>query len=576
MTLEKLKEIGEAPEWLEEFGFQTLQSGYLLPGETPKTMYHRVAKAAASQLHKHPGIENKIFQCIWNNWIGLSTPIATNVGTQRGLPVSCFGQYVDDSLDGIFKSYHETAMLTKNGGGIGKEWSSIRGRGMSIKGNGSSEGVVPWLKIEESVLQGVSQGSTRRGAGANYLDITHPDAEEFIEIRRQTGDPTRRCLSVNFHHALNIEDDFINEMLSGNKKNRNLWEKLLKARVEMGEPYIHFKSNSNKNLPEWYKKNNLDIKQSQLCNEIFLYSDAQHTFTCVLCSMNLARFDEWKNTDAVQVAILMLDAVASEFVQKAKNIPGFENAVRFTEKARALGLGALGWHTLLQSKLIAFDSFEAMQLNSLVFKTIKDQAELATIDLAEKYGEAEWTKGFKRRNTDLTAIAPTVSNSLISGGVSQGVEPIAANIYSQKSAKGTFIRKNPTLQTYLKTINKDTLEVWEEINKNSGSVKSLKFLSDHEKDVFATAREINQFAVVRQAGQRQKFISQGQSINLFFAIPKDIQDTDLRKKLGKYIHDVHMEAWQLGLKGLYYLRPESALKGDSVFKDSSDCKVCEA
>lgn len=576
MTLEKLKEAGEAPEWLTEEGFKTLSNGYLLPNETPRTMYKRVAKAVADKLPKHLNIENKVYDYIWKNWICLSTPVASNLGTDRGLPVSCFGQSVSDSLDGIFKSYHETAMLTKNGGGIGKEWSKIRSRGMTIKGNGTSEGVVPWLKIEESVLQGVSQGSTRRGAGANYLDITHGDAEEFIEIRRQTGDPTRRCLSVNFHHALNISDEFMHDMIQGNKKNRELWEKLLKARIELGEPYIHFTGNSNRNLPEWYKANGLNIRQSQLCNEIFLYSDENHTFTCVLCSMNVARFDEWKNTDAVEVAIMMLDAVAEEFIQKAKQIPGFENAVRFTEKSRALGLGVLGWHTLLQSKLISFDSFEAMQLNAQVFKTIKDKAETATKDLAEKYGEIEWTKGFNRRNTHLLAVAPTVSNSLISGGVSQGIEPIAANIYSQKSAKGTFIRKNPALQTHLAILGKDTLEVWEEINKNSGSVKTLKFLSDQEKEAFATAREINQFAIVRQAGQRQKFIDQGQSVNLFFAVPKDIQDNDLRKKLGKYIHEVHMEAWQLGLKGLYYLRPESALKGDSVFKESSDCRVCDA
>lgn len=576
MILQNLKEQGEAPEWLQEEGYTTLRNGYLLPGETPRSMYRRVAKAAGDKLPHHPGIEHKIFQYIWNNWICLSTPIASNLGTDRGLPVSCFGQRPHDSLDGIFKSYHETAMLTKNGGGIGKDWSDIRGRGASIKGNGTSDGIISWLKIEEAVLSGVSQGSTRRGAGANYLDILHPDAEEFIDIRRQTGDPARRCLSVNFHHALNIPDSFMQDMIDGNTRYRNIWEKLLKARVEMGEPYIHFSGNSNKNLPAWYVNNNLNVKQSQLCNEIFLPSDNQHTFTCVLLSMNAMRFDEWKDTDAVEVAICLLDAVAGEFINKARSVPGLENAVRFTEKARALGLGVLGWHSLLQSKMIAFDSFDAMQLNAELFRTIKRKAEAASIDLASKYGEVEWTKGHGRRHINLTAVAPTVSNSLISGGVSQGIEPITANIYSQKSAKGTFIRKNPTLQSYLNSLGKDTLEVWEEINKHSGSVASLSFLSDHEKEVFATAREINQFAIIRQAAQRQRFIDQGQSVNLFFSMPSDIKDDDMRKKLGKYIHDVHMEAWTSGLKGLYYFRSESALKGDSVFKESSDCKACEA
>lgn len=574
LALQNLKENGEAPEWLQIEGYKTLLNGYLLNNETPKQMYRRVSRSAAMKLNRYD-LENKFFDYIWNNWICLSTPIACNVGTDRGLPVSCFGQRTSDSLNDIFKSYHETAMLTKNGGGIGKDWSEVRGRGAIINGNGISEGLIPWLKIEEQVLQGVSQGGTRRGAGANYLDITHPDAEEFIDIRRQTGDLSRRCLSVNFHHAVNISDEFMNEMLNGNQKYRNLWEKLLTARVEMGEPYIHFSGNSNKNKPESYKKFNLTVKQSQLCNEIFLYSDNQHTFTCVLLSLNASRYEEWKNTDVVEKAIYLLDAVCQEFIDKAKNMPGFENAVRFTEKSRALGLGVLGWHTLLQSKMIPFDSFDAMMLNGQLFSQIKKQADLASEKLASEYGEVEWTKGLNRRNTHVIAIAPTVSNSLISGGVSQGIEPISANIYSQKTAKGTFIRKNPILEKYLESIGLNTLETWEQINKNSGSVRDL-IIDKSVKDVFATAREINQFAIIRQAGQRQKFIDQGQSVNLFFSMPTDIQDNTLRKKLGNYINEVHIEAWKSGLNGLYYLRPESALKGDSVYREASECQACEA
>jgi ribonucleoside-diphosphate reductase alpha chain len=573
--LEQLKESGEAPEWLTSEGFTTLKNGYLLPGETPVQLYKRVASASASRLNK-PELASKFFDYIFKNWLCLATPVAANLGAERGLPISCFSTHVHDTTDDIFKSYHEVAMLTKHGGGIGKYWGDVRGRGIPIKGGGASEGIIPWLKIEETVLQAVSQSGTRRGAGANYLDIEHPDADEFIEIRRPTGDLSRRCLTSNFHHAIKVTDTFMQSMIDGNEKNRELWVKLLKARVETGEPYVMFSDNANKNLPQAYVNNNLKVSTSNLCSEIFLHTDKDHTFVCCLSSLNLARYDEWKNTDVVETAIWFLDGVMEEFILKAGKLPGFERAVRFAVKSRALGLGVLGWHTLLQDKLIAFDSFEAMQLNAEVFRKIKTDAEKASRDLAKEYGEPEWCKNTGMRNTHTCAIAPTVSNSLISGGVSQGIEPIIANYYAQKSAKGTFIRKNPVLERLLDSTNRNSPEVWHQISVDSGSVKNVSCLSDHEKEVFQTAREINQFAIVRQAGQRQKYIDQGQSVNLFFAAPSDIQDVSIKKRLAQYIHDVHIEAWENGVKSLYYLRVDSVLKGDSVFKEASDCKACEA
>jgi ribonucleoside-diphosphate reductase alpha chain len=572
--LEKLKQAGEAPSWLTIEGYKTLTEGYLLPNETPIGLYKRVSNAAASRLNK-PELASRFFEIINNNWLCLATPVAANMGAVRGLPISCYASSIIDTTDDIFKSYHEIAMLAKYGGGLGKYWGHIRGRGFPISGGGVSEGIVPWLKIEEQVIQGVAQGTTRRGAVAAYLDIEHVDGEEFIDIRRPTGDISRRCLSTNFHHGVCISDKFMHEMLDGSEKNRELWSSLLKARVETGEPYVMFKDNANNQRPQSYVNNNLFIETSNLCSEIFLHTDKDHTFVCCLSSLNLARWDEFKDTDTIQLAIWFLDGVMTEFISKAKLLPGLDKAVRFAEKSRALGLGVLGWHTLLQSKMIPFDSFQAMQLNGQIFRKINSESLKASEDLAKEYGEPLWCTGLGIRNTHRMAIAPTVSNSLISGGVSQGVEPVIGNWYAQKSAKGTFIRKNPVLEKLLIDTKRNSEEVWTQIKTDQGSVKNVKNLSDEEKEVFLTAREINQFAIVKQAGQRQKWIDQGQSVNLFFSVPDDIQDSSLKKKLGNYIHNVHMEAWKEGLKSLYYCRTESSLRGDSVYRESSECKACE-
>lgn len=561
-TLQILKDKGQAPEHLTNEGLITLSSGYLLENETPVDMYRRVAGASAKKLKK-PELENKFFDYIYKGWLCLATPVASNMGTDRGLPISCFSLSIPDSIDGIFKSVHELAVMSKNGGGVGFCASNVRGRGALIKNNGKSEGIIPWLKCFESAIISVSQGSTRRGAGAAYLNIEHLDIEEFIRIRRPTGDVNRQC--QNIHHAVTISDDFMRQLEVKNERAVQIWKEVLKSRFETGEPYLMFIDTVNRNNPDCYKNNNLYVETSNICSEITLHTDELHSFVCCLSSLNLAKYDEWKDSDLVETSIWFLDGVMSEFIEKASKIEGFERAVRFAIKSRALGLGVLGWHSYLQQKMISFDSLRANLLNSKIFKNIKQQAEKATKDLAIEYGEPEWCKGFNRRNTHLIALAPTVSNSTISGNVSPSIEPFAANAFTKKSAKGTFLQKNINLKKLLEEKGKDDEKTWKHIVINEGSVQGLSFLNSEEKEVFLTAREINQFAIIRQAAARQKYIDQSQSINLFFPVNVD----------PKYFHKVHMEAWRSGIKTLYYCRTGSVLKGDVATRFYDDeCRSC--
>lgn len=562
--LEQLKLSGDAPVWMDEFGYKTLKGGYLLPNETPKGMYLRVAKAAASYYKDNAKWESKFFDAMWKNWLCLASPIAANMGTDRGLPISCNSLHVGDSVNSIFHKNHELAMLSKKGAGVGIYLGDIRGRGANITGNGSSEGIIPWAKVYDTTTVSISQGSTRRGASAVYLPIEHSDIDEFINIRRPTGDMNRRCL--NLHHGVCINDEWMNSMIDGDVKKRHLWQELLRNRVETGEPYLFFSDNVNSANPDCYKDKGLKVSTSNICSEITLYTDPDHTFVCCLSSLNLVRWDEWKDTDVVQTTVRFLDAVLEEYITKTKDVYGFEASRTSAIKGRAIGIGVLGWHTLLQEKMIAFESFDAMMLNGEIFKTIRARAEIETKSLAEELGEPEWCVGHNRRNTHLMAVAPTVSNSTISGGFSAGIEPIVANIFSQKSAKGTFIRKNSTLEKLLISKNKNSLDVWKSINEKSGSVQHLNFLSDDEKEIFLTAREINQHSIIKQAAQRQKYIDQAQSVNLFFAANSS----------PKYIHEVHLAAWKSGLKTLYYLRSEGVLKGDMASRTEEECKACEA
>lgn len=562
--LDDLKISGEAPSWMNEEGYKTLNSGYLLPNETPKEMYSRVAKCAASRYSNSEYYENRFFDILWKNWLCPASPVLSNMGTNRGLPISCNTIHVGDSLDSIFMKNYELAILSKNGAGVGIYFGDIRGRGALIKGNGISEGIVPWAKVFDTTTVSVSQGSTRRGASAIYLPIEHLDIEEFINIRRQTGDVNRRCLNIN--HGICISDEWMNSMVSGDQKKRQLWAEILKARVETGEPYIFFSDNVNNNNPECYKANGLDVKSSNICSEIALFTDPNHSFVCCLSSLNLVRWEEWKDTDTVNLTVRFLDAVLSEYIDKTSNMNGMQDSRRSAIKGRAIGIGVLGWHTLLQERSVPFDSFDSMQLNAQIFKNIHTKANEETAILAKELGEPEWCKGFNRRNTHLIAIAPTVSNSTISGGYSAGIEPISANIFTQKSAKGTFIKKNITLEGLLESKGQNIPEVWKSINEQNGSVQHLNCLSDHEKEVYLTAREINQHTIVKLAVQRQKWVDQAQSVNLFFAFNSS----------AKYIHEVHLTAWKSGLKTLYYLRSDGVIKSDLASRSEDDCKACEA
>jgi len=560
--LDELKKSGEAPDWMQDEGYRTLLGGYLLPDETPRQMYTRVAKAAASY-YKKKDYTDDFFRIMWNNWLCPASPVLANMGTTRGLPISCNTISVPDSVDGIFGKIHEFAMLSKHGAGVGIYLGDVRARGSAIKGNGKSEGIVPWSRIFDTTVASVSQGGTRKGASAFYLPVTHGDIDEFLDIRRPTGDVNRRCLNSN--HAVCIPDSWMQEMLDGDQDKRKLWEKILRTRFETGEPYLFFSDNVNEQAPECYKANDLKISTSNICNEIYLYTDDEHTFVCCLSSLNLVKWEEWKDTDTVALSVRFLDAVLEEYIIRSEGIPGFEPARRSAVKGRAIGLGVLGWHSLLQSKSLPFDSFDSMMLNAQIFNSIRTYCDAETKTLAEELGEPLWCEGFGRRNTHCMAVAPTVSNSAISGGYSQGIEPLAGNVFAKRSAKGTFFFKNPYLETVLEAHGENTLDVWKSISGNGGGVQHLDFLSPHDKEVFLTAREINQHAVIKHASQRQQFIDQGQSVNLFFAANSN----------PKYIHEVHIAAWESGMKGLYYLRADGVLKGDLASRSKEECAACE-
>jgi len=550
------------PEYMDEVALSTISKGYLLPGETPRKAYRRVAHAVAMRLRR-PDLENKFYKYIWNGWIGLASPVLSNTGTDRGLPISCFGIDTPDSIRGIGLTNAELMRLTSYGGGVGISLSRIRPRGTEIRGNGKSEGVVPWAKIYDSTIIATNQGSVRRGASSVNLDINHKDIKEFLQIRRPKGDPNRQCL--NLHQCAVIDDSFMKRLNDRDPEAMELWLEILKSRVETGEPYIMFKDNVNKANPMAYMMNNLDVSMTNICTEITLHTDEEHSFICCLSSLNLAKYDEWKNTDVVETAIYFLDGVMEEFIEKTNGKESMIRSHRHAKKGRALGLGIMGWHTFLQQKDLPFNSIASTAWTHTIFSQIKLQAEAASRQLALEYGEPLWCKGTGMRNTHLLAIAPTVSNSRINS-CSAGIEPHPANIYTFNGAKGTFIVKNPELEKILKAKGQDTSKVWDQILVDNGSVQNLphNVLSEDEKEVFLTFPEINQLALVQQAAIRQKYIDQTQSLNLSFS-PTDSP---------KWINQVHMEAWKLGVKTLYYLRTDSVIKGD-IGSRTVDCVSCD-
>jgi|TARA_A100001515_G_scaffold2831_1_gene2784 ribonucleoside-diphosphate reductase alpha chain len=550
---------------------KTISGGYLYNGESPRDAYMRVSNTVAKRLYR-PELAETFFEYIWKGWLCLASPVLSNTGIDRGLPISCFGIDVADSIQDIGKKNLEMMLLAKHGGGVGIGINMIRPAGAKITGNGTSDGVVPFCKIYDSTILATNQGSVRRGAASVNINIDHDDFEEWLEIREPKGDINRQ--SLNLHQCAVVGDKFMRKLEAGDKVARKKWSKLLQKRKATGEPYILFKGNTNKQNPSAYKDNALKVHMTNICSEIVLHTDESHSFVCCLSSLNLAKYEEWKNTNIIHDSIWFLDGVLEEFIQRAKYRYGFENAVRSAEKGRALGLGVLGWHTYLQNKGLPFEGLLAQFETRRIFSQIKIESERASRALAETYGEPLWCRGTGMRNTHLRAIAPTVSNSKLSGNVSPGIEPWAANIFTEQSAKGTFIRKNPTLKKILRRYKLDNEKIWNKILKDGGSVQGIKELDkitigEHNvpvKEVFKTFKEINQLELVNQAGIRQQYIDQSVSLNLAFpsiATPK-------------WLNKVHLEAWKKGIKTLYYVRTESVLRGDIAEQAMDEnCLACD-
>jgi len=555
--------------WMDEIAVSMISKGYLLPDEDVFDAYKRVTKSAARRL-KRKDLQPFFYEAIVKNWLCLASPVLSNLGTERGMPISCFGIDVGDSIEGIADANSELMRLSSQGGGVGIGLSRIRGRGKGIKDNGVSEGIVPWAKIYDSTILATNQGSVRRGAASVNLHINHPDIEEFLQIRRPKGDVNRQCL--NLHQCVVIDDKFMTDLDNKEPRAMKLWGEILKTRLETGEPYIMFEDNVNNDNPLAYTKNNLQVSMTNICSEISLYTDELHSFICCLSSLNLARWDEWKDftfenrMTLPELTCWFLEGVLQEFIDRAKNIKFMENTVRSATKGRAIGIGVLGWHTFLQSKNLPFVGIQATAYTRMISAFIEKGALKASREQAELYGEPEWCKGTGMRHTHHLAIAPTVSNAHISGGVSPSIEPIPANVYNLKTAKGVFIKRNRILEELLETKGYNIDSVWEQILKDQGSVINVPsyILTDEEKEVFLTFKEINQLEIVRQNGVRQEYVDQAISLNLCF----DPNDTP------KWISQVHKEAHKLGIKTLYYLRTESVLRGDNLQR-LSECISCE-
>lgn len=543
--------------WLTEFSKQFLEKDYLIKGETVDERIDVICKKAESLL-KIPNFARDFKNNIKKGWYSLSTPIWTNFGNNRGLPISCYGSHICDSMESILHTQAEVGMMTKVGGGTSAFFGELRGRGELIRNNGESSGSVHFIQLFDKLINIVSQGKTRRGNFAAYLPIDHKDINEFLTIRSE-GSPIQ-----DVFFGVCVPDVWMEAMINGDLEKRKIWAKVLECRAFIGFPYIIFIDNVNFASADVYRDKNLKINHSNLCTEICLPNNNDESFVCDLSSMNILYYDEWKNTNAVELLVYFLDAVMTEFIEKARSIKFLERSVRFAERHRALGIGWIGWHSYLQSKMIPFESMEAKYLNVEIAKNIKESAYRSSEKLAMLFGEPELLKGYNRRNTTLLAIAPTKSSSFILGQVSEGIEPHRTNYYIKDLQKGKFTIKNKHLQQLLKDKDKDTNDVWDDILKQGGSVQHLNFLSEKEKNVFKTFAEISPKEIIIQAAQRQKYIDQAQSLNLM--IHPSISTKD--------INSLIIEAWKLGIKSLYY--QISVNSAQSFSRDILNCKSCES
>lgn len=555
-------------KWLNDNSRKFLAKGYLKNGQTAEDRLQFIAQKA-EEILKIDGFAKKFYGYMARGFYSLSTPIWANFGLQKGLPISCFGSYIGDDMGQILFTHSEVGMMSKFGGGTSGYFGALRPRGSPIKDNGVSSGAVHFMRLFESMVNVVSQGSTRRGHFSPYLPIDHADIEEFLDIGTE-GNPIQELT-----HGVTVSDQWMNEMISGDNKKRTIWAKVLQRRSQMGYPYILFSDTVNNNTADVYKDKKLKIYASNLCSEVLLPSSPEWSFVCDLSSMNLLHYEEWKNTDAVETLVYFLDAVMTDFIQKLEQLRDstskesrtcfsfMERAYNFAVANRALGVGVLGWHSLLQSKMIAFESLEADQLNVEIFKKIKEQTLEASKKLATIFGEPSILTGYGRRNTTLCAIAPTTSSAFILGQVSQSIEPIWSNCYVKDIDKMKVTIKNGFLEKLLEEKKRNDKETWYSIRDNDGSVQHLPFLSQKEKDVFKTFAEIDQYAVINQAAVRQRYIDQGQSINLMINPKTPTKD----------VNALYIEAWRSGVKTLYY---QHSMNAAQTLNRKKICVSCEA
>ena len=571
---EQIKNANQAaaqePEfkWLTENSRKFLASGYLTEGATPEQRIREIADRA-EQILKIDGFANKFYGYMAEGFFSLASPVWSNFGKKRGLPISCFGSNIADDMGNILYTQSEVGMMSKLGGGTSGYFGNLRHRGAPVKNNGSSSGAVHIMQLFEKMVDVVSQGSVRRGRFSPYLPVEHPDIHEFLEIGTE-GNSIQELT-----HGVSVTDKWMEEMIEGDVEKRSIWAKVIQRRGEIGYPYIFFKDHANNKAADVYKDKKHQIVASNLCTEIMLPSNEEWSFVCVLSSVNLLHYDKWKNTDAVETMVYFLDAVITEFVEKLEEYKDsadlddrqtfmfMERAYNFAKSNRALGLGVLGWHSLLQSKMLPFDSAEAYNLNSEIFKYIQEKSYKASEELANLFGEPEVLKGYGRRNATLNAIAPTTSSAFILGQVSQGIEPIWSNIYVKDIAKIKTTIKNPYLEELLEEKGMNTPEVWHSIRDYDGSVQHLEFLTEHERDVFKTYSEIDQLTIIYQAANRQNHIDQGQSVNIIVHPDMPVKD----------INKIYVTAWKLGLKSLYY---QHSMNAAQKFKQKKECASCEA
>lgn len=561
-TNTKFKRVREKHEepfyWLNEDSIAFLRNGYLLEGVEPRERIREIAENAEEILGEE-GFADKFYEYMSRGYYSLASPIWSNFGLDRGLPISCFGSHIEDSIKSISYTQAEVQMMTKLGGGTSAYFGDIRPRGAPITNNGKSNGSYSFTELFDTSIDVISQGETRRGQFAGYIDIEHDDLDEWLNIKTE-GDPVQ-----DIYYGVIVSDDWFEDMISGDEDKREKWAQIIETRINIGVPYIIFRGNMNEGKPQVYKDKGYDINASNLCTEIALPATADESFVCCLSSMNAVHYDEWKDTDAVETLTYFLDAVMQEFIDKTEGTEFMERTVNFAKRHRAIGIGVLGWHSYLQSNMIPFDSMEAMRKNNSVFKTIKEKSYRASEELADKFGEPELLEGYGRRNTTTMSVAPTKSSSVILGQVSPSIEPLKSNYFVRDGAKLKSTQKNRFLQDLLKQKNKDTKEVWDSIMSQDGSVQHLDFLNEKEKEVFKTFSEIPQMSIIQQAAQRQEYIDQAQSINI---------SVDPDKVSIKDINKLYIEAWKKGVKSLYYQKSVNAAQKFS--RDILECKVCES